>query len=480
MKPRVLLINSPTIRTRSVGADNYFPMGLLYLAAIIKKHKIDVKILDINNYFYTKDMNDPILNEYIESIFSKFLLDYKPDIVCIGCTFSGAFKSLKMIAQKTKEIFPKVPIIIGGIHPTIFAREILKKYSFIDYVVIGEGESTFLELIKYLTGNSESLAFTDGIAFRKKNEIKLIPKMKFEDNLDALPFIDYGLIDINEYKMDTSNWYSPKKLKVGQPFSIISSRSCPNRCTFCSMRLVHGPRIRFRSPENVLDEMESLYDNYNVRYFQFMDDNITFDRERILEICRGIKKRNMNIQFDTPNGMAINRLDKEIISAMVDAGMVCTSLGVESGSEYIRNKIMKKGLSNEKIYETVNECAKHKHLFIKGFFIIGMPEETHETLQETYEMIKKLPFDKISVNFIAPYPGTELFNCCIENNLLPNKLEQYVDMEIFQDSDECPHFKPYNLTKDDLIEFRQKCFDYMKEKRAASHLPANYPLRYNE
>ena len=480
MKPQIMLINSPTTRTRSVGTDNYFPMGLLYLASIIKKHKMDVKILDINNYFYMKDINEPILNEYMENVFSKLLLDYKPDIVGIGCTFSGAFKNLKIIAQKTKEIFPKVPIIIGGIHPTIFAKEILKKYNFIDYVIIGEGENTFLELIKYLTGNSEPSVFTDGIAFREKNEIKLIPKMKFEDNLDELPFIDYSLIDINEYKMDTSSWYSPKKLKVGQPFSIISSRSCPNRCTFCSMRLVHGPKFRFRSSENVLDEMESLYNNYNVRYFQFMDDNITFDKNRILEICHGIKKRNMNIQFDTPNGMAINRLDKEIIQAMFEAGMICTSLGIESGSEYIRNKIMKKGLNNEKIYEIVNECAKYKHLFIKGFFIIGMPEETHETLQETYEMIKKLPFDKISVNFVSPYPGTELFNCCIENNLLFYKTEEYVDIEIFQDSDASPHFKPYNLTKDDLIKFREKCFDYMREKRAASHLPSNYPLRYNE
>ena len=176
--------------------------------------------------------------------------------------------------------------------------------------------------------------------------------------------------------------------------------------------------------------------------------------------------------------MAINRLDKEVIDAMVEAGLICTSLGVESGSSYIRNKVMKKGLSDEKIYEIMNECAKHKHLFIKVFFIIGVPEETQETLEDTYEMIKKLPFDKISVNFIAPYPGTELFNSCVSNNLLPSETEKYVDMEIFQDSDDAPHFKPYNLTKDDLIKFRERCFDYMKKKRASSNLPNNYPLRY--
>lgn len=480
MKPRVLLINSPTMKIDTVGATRYFPVGLLYLATVLKNHKIDVKILDINNHFYLKNLNEKIFNEYIEDTFSKFLADYKPDVIGIGCTFSGAFKYLKVIAKKSKEVFPKTPIAIGGIHPTIFAKEILKKYSFIDYVVIGEGETTFLELVKRLTGNGGSSTFTNGIAFRKNNKIKLVPKMRFEDNLDAIPFIDYNLINVNEYKMDTSTWYSPKKIKVGQPFTIISSRSCPNRCTFCSMWLVHGPRFRFRSAKNVLDEMESLYNNYGVRYFQFMDDNITFDKKRILEICRGIKKRKMNIQFDTPNGMAINRLDKELIEAMVEAGLIFSGFGIESGSEYIRNEIMKKGLMNEKIYEIVSECAKYKHLFIKGFFIIGMPEETQETLQDTYEMMKKLPLDKISMGFAAPYPGTELFNCCIKNKLLPYKIEEYLDVKVLQSSDQHPYFKPYNLTKDDLIKFRKKCFSYMKEKRAASPLPDNYPLRYNE
>ncbi len=480
VKPRILLINAPTIRTQTVGTDNYFPMGLLYLAAILKNNNIDVEISDINNYYYLKDINEAILNEYLEDIFCKYVKDYKPDIIGIGCTFSGAFKSLKIIAKRIKKIFPKAPIAIGGIHPTVFAREILKRYSFIDYVVIGEGEAAFLELVKHITNGSPSLDSVDGIAFRDKGNIRINPKTKFENNLDGLPLVDYSIINANEYKMDTSNWYSPKKIKVGQPFTIISSRSCPNRCTFCSMRLVHGPKIRFRSADNILDEIEYLYNDYGVRYFQFMDDNMTLDKKRILEICNGIKRRNMDIQFDTPNGLAINRLDQEIIDAMVDAGLVYVSLGVESGSEYIRNKSMKKGLMTKKIYEIVEACAKHSQLFIKGFFIIGMPEETQETLQETYEMIKKLPFDKISVNFVVPYPGTELFNYCIQHNMLRYKLEDYVDMEVFQDSDVYPHFKPHKLTIEDLVIFQKQCFDYLREKRMASNLPNNYPLRYRK
>jgi len=454
-------------------------MGLLYLASVIQNNKIDVNILDINNYFFKKDVNETLLYEYVESKLLKYALDYKPDIVGIGCTFSGAFKSLKIIAESIKELFPRVPIVIGGIHPTLFAKEILEKYKFIDYVVIGEGEATFLELVKNITTNTSNqlLVSLDGIAFRDGAHIRLNPKVRFENNLDALPSINYSLINIDEYKNDTSGWYSHKKIQVGQPFTIISSRSCPNRCTFCSMWLVHGPKFRFRSADNVLDEMEHLYNKYNIRYFQFMDDNITFDKKRILEICNGIRKRNMNIQFDTPNGLAINKLDQEIIDAMVDAGLVYVSLGIESGSEYIRNKIMRKGLLTKKIYEVVGACTKYKHLFIKGFFIIGMPQETHETLRETYEMIKNLPFDKINVNFIALYPGTELFDYCISHNLFNYGHKDYVDIEVFQDSDDRPHFKPYELTMEELISFRQNCFDYMKEKRKSSGVPENFPLR---
>lgn len=478
MKAKVMLVNPPTSRAQVTGSDNYFPVGLLSLAAVLKTSNIDVKVIDIHNYFYSKEFNQEALNSYIENILCYYIKDYRPDIIGIGCLFSGVFSNLRITAGKIKDKFPQIPIVIGGIHPTVFARDILNKYSDIDYCVLGEGESSFLELVESLI-NNRSVETIDGIAFRDKGIIKVNPKTSFITNLDALPFIDYGVLAIEEYySMDTSNWYSPKGIKIGHPFPIISSRSCPQKCTFCSMWLVHGANFRPRTPENVLNEMEHLYKNYDVRYFQFMDDNMTFIKERTIEICDGILKRNMNIQFDTPNGLAMSRLDEEIIDAMIGAGWVSTAIAIESGSEYIRNKVMKKGLSTKRIYEVAEACAKHGHLFIKAFFIIGMPEETHETLQETYGMIRKLPVDKIGVYFAAPYPGSELFNHCVKHNLLRYKLEDYMDVEVFQDTDDYPHFKPHNLTYDDLISFKKKCNDYMKGKRMASKLPHNYPLRY--
>lgn len=475
MKPKIMLINAPIIISKNQRLDysNYFPQGLLYLATVLKKNNLNVKILDINNFYENnlKNLNETKVRDSIRNNIFENFENYMPNIVGLGCMFSGAFKGLKMISKQIKEKFPNIPIIAGGIHPTLFPKEILEKYKEIDYVVVGEGEETLLDLTKHIINKKPTVDSIDGIAFRDKKEIKLNPKTKFIKNLDSLPFPDYNLLDLKNYKMDTSNWYSPKNIEIGQPFPIISSRSCPNLCNFCSMWRVHGKKIRYRTVDNVLEQMESLYNNYNVRYFQFMDDNFTFNKKRTLGICDEILKRKMDIQFDTPNGVAVKTLDEEIINSMVNAGLVRISLAIESGSEYIRNKVIKKGLKTEKIYEVVEACAKHKDLFINSFFVSGMPQETHETLEETYQMIKKLPIDKFAIFYATPYPGTELFNYCLENKLLQNKIEDYVEIDNLQQKADRPHFKPHNLTIDDLIEFRAKCYDYQEKVLKVQNFP---------
>lgn len=502
MKTNVMLINSPTMGDQRIGSDNYFPMGLLYMGAVLSEENLaNVKIFDVNNYFYPygkadfgwmqreKDrpknfpfVDEVVLDTYFKDVLHPALNDFKPDLIGFGAIFSGAFKGLRILASKIKHLYPEVPIITGGITSTMFAKEILRKYEFVDVCALGESENTLLEFVKCLQ-EQKDYDEIDGIAFRKKDKIIYNQKSKYIQDLDSLPFPDYYLLnDLHEYKLDTSGWYDPKGIGIGQPHSILSSRSCPRQCTFCNMFLVHGRGIRYRTPKNVVDEIEYLYNEFGVRYFQFMDDNLTYDKNRMLEICDLIIKRNLNIQFDTPNGVAVYKLDPFVVDAMVDAGLVQVCAAIETGSEYIRNKVMKKGLKNEKVYEILEAISKHNHVMIKGFFIIGMPEETHGTLEETYTMIKDLPLDKIGVFFATAYPGTELFEECRKNNLLEYSVTDMVDIVDLQHEADRPHFKPFELEKEDLIKFQKKAIDYhdRKRKRLAPNLPDNYPLRYKD
>lgn len=480
-KTKIFLINPPTMSSQFMASDTYLPTGLLYLATVLKNNNFNIKIVDVNNHFYKKQLGKDILENYVKQKLLPQIKEYAPKIVGIGCLFSGVFGSLILIAREVKKHFPDLRIVIRGIHPTIFARRVLQKYNFIDYVIIGEGEFSFLQLCKMIeVDEHQNISKIDGVAFRENGSICINDKTNFISRLDDLPFVDYSLIDLQEYNLDMRSWYNPKKLDINQSFPIITSRSCPQKCNFCSMRFVHGPKIRLRSADNVLDEIDLLYNQYNARYFHFMDDNMTFDKQRTIEICNGIVKRNLNIHFDAPNGFAINKLDEEVVDALVEAGMVRISLAVESGSEFIRNKVIGKGLSAKKIFEVFDTCARHKNLFIVSFFIIGMPEETVDTLDETYQLIMKLPLDSIGVFYATPYPGTRLFDYCVGNGLISGETGNYLDCEQFYHITNKPHFKPHDLTIDQLVDFKRKCEEYMQKNRAASRFPACYPLRFEE
>lgn len=486
MKTKVLLINSLTTGVDFYNTDHLYqlPLGLLYLGSVLEKNDIEVKVLDYSNLYCTSVIKDgpkeESLEEYFEKELPQRLAGFTPDIIGIGCIFSGAFQALKIIAQQIKKLFPNSPIVIGGIHATIFASKILETCSYIDYIIIGEGEESFLELVRALLNNdSASLQAIDGIAYRYAGAIVNKPKTKFITDLDSLPMVNVELLDLKNYHFDSSRWYSPKGIKVGFPFSILSSRSCPCRCSFCSMWFVHGPKIRFRSAQNTVDEIQYLYDNYNGTYFSFFDDNLAYDRQRILDICNEIIKRGLNIQFDTPNGVAIKSLDQEVIDAMVSAGLVKINLSPESGSSYIRNNVIGKWLKTEKIYEVFESCAKHNNLYIGAYFIIGMPEETEETLQETYEMIVRLPLDRVSLTYATPYPGTKLYNYCVKHNLLEYDHESDFDYKREYMFTTEPYFEPHKVKKEDLIAFSAKCKEVIKERRKGLAHPENYPIRYS-
>ena len=204
----------------------------------------------------------------------------------------------------------------------------------------------------------------------------------------------------------------------------------------------------------MVDELEFLNQNYGVNYFSIMDDNLTLQKQHVLEICDEINRRKLNIQWETPNGIMVNSLNDEIVSAMAGAGLVHTWIAIEHGSEYIRNLIIGKGLKEEKIFEASELLKKHK-IMTGGFFIMGFPEETPETLSETEKMMNELKLDRMGVSTAIPFPGTKLFEQVKRDNLLIESVN-YEDLWKTPISHAQHGFviKPYDMSIDELVEWR--------------------------
>lgn len=452
---KILLVNPP-IPEFYYNREYYMPSGLLYLASSLQKNNKEVKILDMKT-FQGNDISHP--QKFYEDKLLNTISDFQPDLIGFGCLFSGNFPDVLKLSQLIKKNFKNIRIITGGIHPTIYVGDIMKNCPSIDFIILGEGEESMVQLANEIENKSYGFDKIDGMAFRKNGKVIINQKTRYIGDVDNLPFPAYDLVNLEDYYVDTSNWHNPKKLPINTSIPIISSRSCPNRCTFCSMFEVMGPSWRARSPKNVVDEIEYLYNRYGHRHFSFMDDNFTLWKLRVIEICDEIIRRKLDIQFETPNGLSVRTLDEEVLDSMISAGLVRISLALESGSDFIRNKIMKKNLSKEKIYNVINLTKKYKQLYINVFFIIGMPEETKETLNETYEMIKKIDVDKIYVHNIIPFPGTAVFEQALRDNLLVNINPQnlYKSANLYLTNYDDYFIKPYKLSIEDLREFRTKC-----------------------
>src|SRR5208337_2525891 len=219
---KILLINPQTpdmIRNK----EYYTPPSLLYLAAVLQKAGSEVNILDLNTKGQTR-CDDSI--KFYEDIIIDKISDFKPTFIGIGCLFSGHFPLVANYSQLIKKRFGNLPIVIGGIHPTIFHVEILTNCPSIDFIILGEGEESIVLLASALKENDfDGLKNIDGLAYRWNDRVVVNPKTRFIGDLDEIPFPAYDLINLKDYYHDTSNWLNPKNLPINTSISILSSRS---------------------------------------------------------------------------------------------------------------------------------------------------------------------------------------------------------------------------------------------------------------
>jgi magnesium-protoporphyrin IX monomethyl ester (oxidative) cyclase len=408
---KILIINHPyTYQTPWLQITE--PLGILYLASYLREYSThEVVILDcldnqsvskIENRKYWYGIN---YEQMIEKITA-----HLPDVIGITCMFSKKKDDFLECIRVIRNHFPTAKIVAGGTYPSLFPEEVIQT-GLVDYCVIGEGEKTFLQLMDALKNEGTPPADLDGIAYMKNGDYVLKPKQNYIEELDSIPFPARDLINYEAYITRKSVLHG---LGLKRSASILTSRSCPNRCNFCSMYRVHGPRWRGRSATNVIAEIVYLVKEFGISNLFVMDDNFTFKRDRIVEICNGIIRSDLKISWNTPNGISINTLDEELLRLMKKSGCKSICIAIETGDEELRNKVIGKRLSDSKIEEVTRSAAK-EGIFVTAFYIIGMPGETAEKFKRTLHQIVSLPLNGVAASFANPLPGTKLFQDCIEN-----------------------------------------------------------------
>ncbi len=377
-----------TSAERMTKQDLSYPLGLIYLAAVLERdgHKVMV-----NNYF-----NIPW--RIAEARIAREIAIFEPDIVGVSMLTMNRISSFKTI-QLIKKLFPNIKIIAGGVHVATLYESILQTYP-VDLIVIGEGERTICELVRAIE-NKKSLSEVNGIAFQSGDKCIVTSHRELIKNLDEIPYPKHE--------------YFREYIERSGKAHMMSTRGCPVGCQFCSTTQYWGKVFRSRSPINVVDEMSMLVQMFGVKHIMFMDDAFTLNPKRVIAICQEIIERGLKIEWDCST--RVTSVSEEMISWMVKAGCTHTALGVESGSPKILGAIGKK-ITPNKIKEAFG-ILERVGMSAGIYLMVGNPGETEKTITETKQLLREITTEEItSVAILQIYPQTELYKLAKEKGLI--------------------------------------------------------------
>jgi radical SAM superfamily enzyme YgiQ (UPF0313 family) len=384
-------------RRRLEIQDIYAPIGLAYIAAVLRDNDVGVKIVDAKSLGMT------------QGDVTKMVEKERPEFVGITVV-TPQYNIALQLSKKIKKACPDAKVVLGGPHIHFEHREVIKE-KYIDFCVRGEGELTFLDLVKTASAG-EDLARVKGITFRRRKEVVVTPDRPMIQNLDALPFPARDLLPYDFYR----------EVRGGANFdAIVATRGCPFHCHFCAAHVMWGSERR-RSVKNVLDEIEQIYKRFNVEYLRFHDDLFVSDNKWIIEFCNGMIERGLD-RIDWACYGRVGIMSKEMLKAMKEANCQGIFYGIEFGNQRILD-FSGKGTTIPQIYETI-EMTKEAGIPAIGNFMIGYPTETKETILDTINLAKDLilnyGLDSAGFSMATPLPGTQLYEFCIKNNLLKTK-----------------------------------------------------------
>jgi anaerobic magnesium-protoporphyrin IX monomethyl ester cyclase len=368
------------------------PLGLGYLAAVLRNHEHDVSIFDLN---LTPGEKIPNLGSF--------------DVVGISMDTSRHNVGIEIAKDAMSQ---GCTVVMGGPHATFLSEDLLTR-GFTHYVVRGEGEESFALLVDDLEGGGSGHEVA-GVSFKKGDQIIDLPDRKPPENLDDLPVPARDILMMERYK----------KLRLGGRYitSLITSRGCPHDCVFCVSTRFSGKRWRKRSARSIVDEIDSIVNDYGFGAVCFMDDNFTMNPRRVIEVCREIRRRSIDIYwwcFSRSDSIVQN---ENMVKEMSESGCRYVFMGMETASNAILSH-MKGGMVTADAEKAV-ELLRDYSIETMGSFILGWPQETREMARETIRFSKKLRLGGAQFSILTPYPGTSLYEEC-KNRIFETNWEKF-------------------------------------------------------
>ncbi len=428
---KILLVVPPNSLAERYGklqgvGTTYPSLGLAAIGAVAEAGDHEVRLIDCEAAGLTH--ND--LEEKIRA--------YQPQIIGLQ-TFCNTIGRTLEISKRVKEnISTDIKVIFGGVQATFFPKEYIADKN-VDFVVVGEGEIIFKNLLDALEKNSTDFSHINGLVWKKNGQIVVNPPEKLIENLDILPFPARHLFDWKLY-------HSSAQLRGKKTSLIITSRGCPYNCGFCFSHKTFGRTYRYMSSGRVIEEIKFLKEKYNVDGLQFYDDTLTFNKARITELCDLMIAEKINLPWS-----CFTRVDcvtEELLKKMKAAGCYQIFYGVEAGNQRLLN-LMSKGITIEQIKNAFS-WTNNAGIEALASFIIGLPTETKEEARDSVKLAKEIEAAYAHWELFTPYPGTNLYKIALEyGRLLTTDLSKYSPWR-----DE-PVYLPYGRTTEELKETKQ-------------------------
>jgi radical SAM superfamily enzyme YgiQ (UPF0313 family) len=406
---RVTLINPPQVFSRfQVAAGITPPLGIAYLASYLRAHGIEPVVVDALGEAPGRvtPFRGAALLRGMDLAQTVAAVPEDTELIGISNLFSFAYPVVEELMVGLKARLPHVPIVLGGPHPGALWERCLRDPN-VDFVVSGEGEQPLLELCEHLAG-SRGADDLEAVAFRADGRIVHVPQSRtLIRKVEDIPWPARDLLPMENY-ITTQEAHGPVSSRWT---SILSSRGCPYGCTFCESR---NTRWRARPASDVVDEMEHCVERWGIRDFHFEDDNMTISRRRIHEMADELERRGMRIDWQTPNGIRASVTDLATLEAMKRSGCRHITLAPESGSRRVLEDIIQKGKDFE-LDQLVEVAGQAKELGMKvaAYFIIGLPGEREEDVQQTIAYAARLArvgVDEVGFGLFIPLPGTPLWD----------------------------------------------------------------------